>query len=101
MTVAIGSNSKSDIQKLNDQVNEIVKVELQKKGTDIKTMDVDVAAVSNDKRVVYKDRHTWIPALIILGCVSLDIYKLSTGNLLFFLISVVSEPFNLSMTVLI
>ncbi len=89
----MGSDSKSDIQKLNDQVNEIVKVELQKKGTDKKTMEVDVAAVSIDKRVVYKDRHTWIPALIIVGCVSMNIYKLSTGNYLFFLISVVRQPF--------
>jgi hypothetical protein len=96
MTVIIGSDSKSDIQKLNDQVNEIVKVELQKKGTNIKTMDVDVAAVSKDKRVVYKDRHTWIPALIIAACVSINIYKLSTGNYLFFLISVVSPPYIIS-----
>ncbi len=81
MTVATESSNVSDIQKLNDQVNEITKKEI-KKVSESHALEVDVTAVSEGKRVVYKDRHTWIPALIILASLSVNVYNIFNGQFL-------------------
>jgi hypothetical protein len=92
MTVATESSNVSDIQKLNDQVNEITKKEI-KNVSESNVLEVDVAAVSQGKRVVYKDRHTWIPALIIFISLSVNVYNVFNGQFLAIAVTSVFEYF--------
>ncbi len=86
-------NVKSDIQKLNDQVNAIVVEELKKNQSDI---SVDLHAVSHDKRVVYKDRHVWIPLVLMIACASANLFVILNGGFHFVLITSVSFLVNIS-----